>query len=286
MGDFFEQFAQAFPKYAYRASSFGLVFLVVIAEIAWVRWGRRKIYSRSDVWVNLRMFVGYFFIYASAIYLLMPSMIEFWESHALFPTGKRWFVPGVFPLWKWLILFVLVDFAFYVYHYCCHHTRLMWATHLGHHNSPYFNMSTGIRQPWIPLFPLFFWLPIVWIGFHPNLVVLVAGINLNFQLMLHTRMIPSLGPLEWVFNTPSHHRVHHACNPQYVNKNLGGVLIIWDRIFGTFAKEVEPPRYGIGSDKAHDDLWQNSFGEMDELARALPKKGGPVGALKFLFSRP
>ncbi|WP_051116986.1 sterol desaturase family protein [Vibrio campbellii] len=146
-----------------------------------------------------------------------------------------------------LLLMVLQDFFYYWFHRASHRIRWMWAAHVVHHSSERMNFSTAFRQSL--MYPLagmwLFWLPLVIIGFDPKWVVFVVLLNLGLQFFVHTQSIRSLGHLEWVFNTPSHHRVHHGVNRQYIDKNYAGVLIIWDRMFGTFEPEVETVRYGI-----------------------------------------
>ncbi|ELB2050295.1 sterol desaturase family protein [Vibrio parahaemolyticus] len=146
-----------------------------------------------------------------------------------------------------LLLMLLQDFFYYWFHRASHRIRWMWAAHVVHHSSERMNFSTAFRQSL--MYPLagmwLFWLPLVVIGFDPKWVVFVVLLNLGLQFFVHTQLIRSLGPLEWVFNTPSHHRVHHGINRQYIDKNYAGVLIIWDRMFGTFEPEIETVRYGI-----------------------------------------
>ncbi|HAV1339089.1 TPA: sterol desaturase family protein [Vibrio parahaemolyticus] len=146
-----------------------------------------------------------------------------------------------------LLLMLLQDFFYYWFHRASHRIRWMWAAHVVHHSSERMNFSTAFRQSL--MYPLagmwLFWLPLVIIGFDPKWVVFVVLLNLGLQFFVHMQSIRSLGPLEWVFNTPSHHRVHHGINRQYIDKNYAGVLIIWDRMFGTFEPEIETVRYGI-----------------------------------------
>ncbi len=146
-----------------------------------------------------------------------------------------------------LLLMLLQDFFYYWFHRASHRIRWMWAAHVVHHSSERMNFSTAFRQSL--MYPLagmwLFWLPLVIIGFDPKWVVFVVLLNLGLQFFVHTQSIRSLGPLEWVFNTPSHHRVHHGINRQYIDKNYAGILIIWDRMFGTFEPEIETVRYGI-----------------------------------------
>ncbi|WP_028763943.1 sterol desaturase family protein [Shewanella colwelliana] len=148
---------------------------------------------------------------------------------------------------SFLALIVAQDFCYYWFHRASHRVRWMWAAHVAHHSSENMNFSTAFRQSL--MYPLagmwLFWLPLVVIGFDPNWVVFVVLLNLGLQFFVHTQAVKTLGPLEWIFNTPSHHRVHHGSNPQYIDKNYAGVLIIWDRLFGTYVKEEETVKYGI-----------------------------------------
>ncbi|MDH6016475.1 sterol desaturase family protein [Vibrio splendidus] len=148
---------------------------------------------------------------------------------------------------SFVVLMVLQDFCYYWFHRASHRVRWMWAAHVAHHSSEQMNFSTAFRQSL--MYPLagmwLFWVPLVIIGFGPKWVVFVVLLNLGLQFFVHTQWIRSLGPLEYIFNTPSHHRVHHGKNPQYIDKNYAGVLIIWDKLFGTFEPEVEIVRYGV-----------------------------------------
>ncbi|MGV2988015.1 sterol desaturase family protein [Vibrio sp. E150_011] len=160
--------------------------------------------------------------------------------------GWRWFDIEM-SVSLFIVLMVLQDFFYYWFHRSSHRVRWMWAAHVVHHSSENMNFSTAFRQSL--MYPLagmwLFWVPLVVIGFEPKWVVLVVLLNLGVQFFVHTQWIKTLGIIEWVLNTPSHHRVHHGRNPQYIDKNYAGVLIIWDRLFGTFEPEVETVRYGI-----------------------------------------
>ncbi|MFS1439665.1 sterol desaturase family protein [Shewanella sp. 10N.286.48.A6] len=148
---------------------------------------------------------------------------------------------------SFIALMIAQDFCYYWFHRASHRVRWMWAAHVVHHSSENMNFSTAFRQSL--LYPLagmwLFWLPLVVIGFDPNWVVFVVLLNLGLQFFVHTQAIKSLGPLELIFNTPSHHRVHHGRNPQYIDKNYAGVLIIWDKLFNTFEPENDTVVYGI-----------------------------------------
>ena len=148
-----------------------------------------------------------------------------------------------------IVLFVLLDFLYYWYHYAAHRVQIMWATHAVHHSATRFNLTAAIRLGWTgPISgAIVFFIPLAFIGFHPLAVIGMFGLNLLYQFLLHTHFTPRLGPLEWVLNTPAHHRVHHASNESCLDRNFGGVLIVWDRLFGTFAlaPKDEALRFGL-----------------------------------------
>ncbi|MET7767258.1 sterol desaturase family protein [Nocardia sp. NPDC005366] len=146
----------------------------------------------------------------------------------------------------WVALFFAEDFVYYWYHRTHHTVRMLWASHVVHHSSEFYNLSTALRQSWTPFSALPYWLPLALLGFPPWMIVLQQSISLLYQFFIHTERVGTLWrPVEFVFDTPSHHRVHHASNEHYLDRNYGGILIIWDRIFGTFRPEAEAVRYGL-----------------------------------------
>ncbi len=156
-------------------------------------------------------------------------------------------IPNVW--WTVALCFMLDDLRYYWFHRISHERRWFWASHVIHHSSQHYNLTTALRQTWTGtiMAALIFKAPLALLGFHPLMLVFVGGLNLIYQFWIHTEIIDRLGPFEWVMNTPSHHRVHHATNPRYLDANYAGTLIIWDRMFGTFVPEdkKEAPRYGI-----------------------------------------
>ena len=152
-----------------------------------------------------------------------------------------------FAWWSWLILLFAEDLCYYWFHRISHESRLFWASHVVHHSSQKYNLSTALRQTWSGSFYSFvFWIPLLLIGFHPIMVMTQMAISLIYQYWIHTELIKKMPNwFEAIFNTPSHHRVHHATNPQYLDRNHAGIFIIWDKLFGTFEPEVEKPVYGL-----------------------------------------
>jgi sterol desaturase/sphingolipid hydroxylase (fatty acid hydroxylase superfamily) len=148
--------------------------------------------------------------------------------------------------WAWPLLFVADDFAYYWYHRLSHTVRVLWGSHVVHHSSEHYNLSTALRQPWVPMTAFAFWIPLALIGIPPWMILLQQAISLTYQFFIHTEKVVKLPrPIEFVMNTPSHHRAHHGANQIYLDKNYGGITIIWDRLFGTFQPETERVRYGL-----------------------------------------
>ena len=171
----------------------------------------------------------------------------------------------------WVALLFGVDLFYYVFHRASHRINVFWAAHVVHHQSEEYNLSVALRQSWIEtLMAPVFYLPLALLGFSPLMFVGMSTLNTLYQFWIHTRAVGTLGPLEWVLNTPSHHRVHHGINPKYIDRNYAGIFIIWDRLFGTFQKEEDEPVYGTVKPLASfNPLWANVqyWVEMASLAR-------------------
>jgi sterol desaturase/sphingolipid hydroxylase (fatty acid hydroxylase superfamily) len=193
-------------------------------------------------------------------------------------------------VWTIAALFIAQDFFYYWFHRASHRIRWMWASHVTHHSSERLNFSTAFRQSLTyPISGMWlFWLPLAWLGFDPTHIIAVVAINLAFQFFVHTQAVGKLGWLEHVFNTPSHHRVHHARNPKYIDRNYAGVLIIWDKLFGTYVDEdpAVPCEYGIiGQIHSHNPITL-TFHEWIAMFRDAARVGGLRGALGQLFCPP
>ena len=183
---------------------------------------------------------------------------------------------------------LLADFAYYWDHRVMHRIGIGWATHTVHHSSPHFNMSVAYRfGPLDAVFPVFFALPIVMLGFNPWMLLFVELFVQTFQAVLHTEVIGKLPrPIEYIFNTPSHHRVHHASNTQYLDKNYGGIFIIWDRWLGTFAEEKEKVVYGITEPINSINPFVVFFHGFTRLYRQISSAKGLKNKLNYLIKPP
>ena len=214
-----------------------IVVLLTIVEVYYSIKSNKKLYDAQDTWTSILLglfgFITRFFTKA------LNLAIWYWfYSFSLFKIESS--------VWSFLVLFVLHEFIYYWYHRFSHESRFMWATHVNHHSSTKFNLSVAARTPFLNFgYLIIFWIPLVLIGFNPIDVLIVQMVSLYLSFIQHTTLIPKLGFLEKFLSTPSHHRVHHASNPQYINKNYGSVLIIFDKIFGTFTPEEATPIYGI-----------------------------------------
>jgi alkylglycerol monooxygenase len=198
--------------------------------------------------------------------------------------------PFQFPAdtwWTWVLLFFVDDFIYYWFHRISHESRFFWNFHVVHHSSSHFNLSVAGRQSWFSgIAHWIFYAPIMLMGFAPWMFALMHGLNLIYQFWIHTKLIKQLGWLELVLNTPSHHRVHHGVNEQYLDKNYAGVLIIWDKLFGSFIPETEEPRYGIIKPiEGHNLLWINTHAWV-EMFNAIKDRESLGRKIKCIFSSP
>jgi sterol desaturase/sphingolipid hydroxylase (fatty acid hydroxylase superfamily) len=204
----------------------------------------------------------------------------------LYEFVAPWHLPG--NAWQtWLGVILAIDLLWYAYHRASHRIRVMWAAHQAHHNSGYFNFSTALRQKWNQWFEPFFWLPLPLLGVPPWMVFASFSINLIYQFFTHTESIGKLArPVEFVFNTPSHHRVHHGSDPEYLDKNYGGILIIWDRMFGTFKAESHRPTYGLTTPIHSNNLFTLQFHEYVAIVRDLRSTTCWRDRIGYLFGPP
>lgn len=188
--------------------------------------------------------------------------------------------------WTWVALFFADDLAFYCYHRGHHRVRLFWATHVVHHSSQHYNFSTALRQDWTPFSATLFWAPSALV-FPPWMVLLALTWNLLFQFTLHTEGVDKLPrPVEFLFNTPSHHRVHHGSQDEYLDKNYGGILIIWDRLLGTWEPEGRRVRYGLTKNIQTHNPARVAFGEFGALWRDVRAARGWRDRIGYVVNGP
>ena len=219
------------------AVPFFFLFMGIEFFISWRK--KRQVYRLNDTLVDLGCGVG------DQSFGLITKVFKVYVFSVV-SEHVGWFTWATDHIWTWVLGFIGVDLCFYWYHRFSHRVNLGWAAHVVHHQSEEYNFAVALRQPWFAqLFSWIFYLPLALLGMPVVVYITSISFNLLYQFFLHTRLVKTLGVLEWVMNTPSHHRVHHGINEKYLDKNYAGVFIIWDRIFGTFQAEEEEPDYGV-----------------------------------------
>jgi sterol desaturase/sphingolipid hydroxylase (fatty acid hydroxylase superfamily) len=216
-----------------------LVFLLVLvlAEIIWSWKNDIKAYEIKETFSNLAVLIGFQFSkFAFTAYQLV--VLGFFITLAPFQLPHNFLI--------FLLTFITADFIYYWFHRVSHSWLPLWAFHMVHHSAMHMNLTSAYRLNWFSaiISPIFF-IPAALLGMPPDFIALSYGLNLVYQFFLHTEFVHSMGPLEGVMDTPSAHRVHHGSNPLYIDKNFGGVFIIWDRLFGTYQPETEKVQYGL-----------------------------------------
>jgi sterol desaturase/sphingolipid hydroxylase (fatty acid hydroxylase superfamily) len=265
----------------------GLMQLMLLAliplELALIAAGRiRGEYDARDTLANVGVSIGSIFFWGTFSWIL-TSAIFLAYRHRLYE------IP--FNGWSFAAAFVLEDLRYYWWHRIGHRSRWFWASHVVHHSSQHFNLSTNLRQSWTSQFSglILMGVPLAWIGFHPALTGLAFALNLHYQFWIHTEAVDRMPRwFEWLFNTPSHHRVHHASNPRYLDANYAGVFMLWDRLFGSFVAEDrrEPPRYGIVHDLGTFNPLRIALHEYVAIARDLRRAGLSLRARLGYFLGP
>ena len=258
-------------------------FIALLLVELWVaRRSRRRLHEGKDTATSLGLGLGS--LVAGLLSAGITVAMAFWvHQFRLVEIGYAW--------WAFLLCFVLDDLAYYVFHRSAHRVRWFWASHVVHHTSERYNLSTALRQTWTGFLSLnfLFRLPLFLIGFPPPMVFFCVGVNLVYQYWIHTEMIRRLpGWFEAVMNTPAHHRVHHAVNPRYLDRNYAGVFIVWDKMFGTFEPERDDdrPRYGIVRQLGSFNILWAAFHEWIGIARDLWRAPGWRNKLAYALREP
>jgi sterol desaturase/sphingolipid hydroxylase (fatty acid hydroxylase superfamily) len=219
-------------------------------------------YSGSDTQMSL--FMGA----VSLVFLLLFKVVTLALFTILWVHMAPWHLPTD-SWWTWLLLLVAVDLTWYCNHRFSHRVRVGWAGHRAHHSSEAFNLGTALRLKWNPWSEALFWAPLPLLGFAPWTIYTAYGFNMIYQFFLHTELVDRLPrPIEFVFNTPAHHRIHHSREPEHFDTNYGGMLIIWDRLFGTFMQSSTATTYGLaGLRDSHNLALDLQYGEYRRIMR-------------------
>lgn len=219
--------------------------------------------------------------YFSEVIVFSAVVYSYFTIHAYIP----WKMPDTTA--TFILVLFMADFVYYLEHVCMHKVRLFWLAHSVHHSSRVFNTATAFRfSLFDPVISATFHLPLLLLGFNPIYIFAAEILIQAYQFWIHNEMIGKLGPLEWVFNTPSHHRIHHGSDAEYIDKNFAGILIIWDRLFGTFAKEEKLPNYGLTIKLPSNNPFTVQFFEFGNLLKDLRKATGAKQFLGHIFMPP
>jgi sterol desaturase/sphingolipid hydroxylase (fatty acid hydroxylase superfamily) len=252
--------------------------ILIVIEILFSHFHHRKVYTLKGTVTNLWL--------NGANFLLDLLMRGVFLLVLFFFFQYRFFSPP--PGWLyWILLLVSEDFAFYFLHRVDHFCRLFWAVHVTHHSSEEFNLTVGFRSSVFQPFYRFIWfIPLALCGFRPWDILFMYSITQIYGILIHTQYIGRLGFLEWFMATPSHHRVHHGANVKYLDRNMGMVFIVWDRLFGTFEEEKEAVRFGLTENIHSHRPDKVLFHEWQNILRDLRKPVGLKAKFMYIFGPP
>ncbi|MBA3457753.1 MAG: sterol desaturase family protein [Deltaproteobacteria bacterium] len=255
--------------------------VLVLLELAWARKHPEvQGYETRDTFTSLSFGLINVGISAGAKFLSIPMFALLYEHRVVD-------IVAALGAWSWLVLLFAEDLCYYWFHRLHHEVRVLWAAHVNHHSSQHYNLSTALRQPLLtPFTGPIFWAPLALVGFPPAMILTAQAVSLLYQFWLHTEAVDRLGPLEWIMNTPSHHRVHHGKNIPYLDKNHAGIFILWDRLFGTFAREEEKVVYGLTTDIKTFNLAKVGFHEIGAISRDVARAPTLGAKLGYLFAPP
>jgi sterol desaturase/sphingolipid hydroxylase (fatty acid hydroxylase superfamily) len=245
----------------------------------WRKRGIRK-FDRKDSLANYALVAMQFTFGVVGKALFIVVALDWIQRHGLRIVPDAW--------WAGVILFLGVDLGYYWFHRLSHRVRFLWAIHESHHSSELMNFSVALRQP--PLEPWFDWpffIALAWVGFSAHAILVMYAFNLFYQFFIHTEIVDKLPRwAESVLNTPSHHRVHHGTNPEYIDRNYGGVLIVWDYLFGSFEPEVAPVKYGVLHPVTSRNPFYIAFHLWADIACDVLKPSSLATKLKLIFAPP
>lgn len=271
-----------FPNLIIYAIPFFTISIVV--EFFLVRKNSKDKYQIKDAITSMIMgFIG------NVLIGIISKTLVLFLFYFIYDNFRIVAVPIVW--WSFVLLFFIDDFTYYWFHRTSHKIRFFWSSHVVHHSSEQYNLSTALRQTWTGgFFGFIFWIWLVIIGFHPAMIILQMAISLLYQFWIHTETIKKLPKwFEFIFNTPSHHSVHHGSNPIYLDRNHAGILIIWDRLFGTFQPELEAEKvvYGLVTNIKTYNLLTIAFHEWISMFKTISReKVSLIDKFRYLIKPP
>ena len=253
-----------------------LVLIIIEALVGF--WRGRYQYEMRDAAASMALFAGNAALVTALKAFDLAVFAAFYE-YRLFEIG---FTPA-----GWLACFVAIDVAYYWFHRANHEVRFFWAAHVNHHSSEEYNFTTALRQSWTtPLTKWAFFMPLPLLGFHPMMLAIAGAFSTIYGFWTHTRHIGDLGVFEKILVTPSHHRVHHGSNPEYLDRNYANMFIGWDKLFGTFEPERSPVRFGLTKNIHTYNPIRIAFHEWVDMVRDVVDARRPGDALRYLLGRP
>lgn len=282
--EFYPVFDSLLSKFP--AATFVPVFIFTILTEALIITRRTGAYPWKNCGTSLLVGAGHIVMQTIAQGVLIGVIAQSVYDARIFT------IPASLQNWHSLVpLFFLTELAFYCEHLCTHKIRFFWASHSVHHSTECMNVAAAFRLAWTPLLSgiVFFYLPIIWIGYEPKVVFGIVSASFAYQFFLHTEVVRRIGGIEWLINTPSAHRVHHASNPEYLDKNFGGVLMIWDHLFGTYQAELPDVkiRYGLTAPRPQPSNPINiAYGEFVALFKDIWRQSNVQDRLKMIFGPP
>lgn len=255
----------------------------LVAEILYFRMQQKHVdhYKVKDTVSSLSMGIGNVITGIVSKAIVFGALVFVYQFRLFELDRSAW--------WYWVVIFFADDFSYYWFHRTSHQVRYFWASHVIHHSSEYYNLGTALRQTWTGNFAgsyiFYLWMPLV--GFHPIDVALMQAISLLYQFWIHTEAIQKMPAFfEFIFNTPSHHRVHHGSDLKYLDKNHAGILIIWDRMLGTFQEEEERPNYGLTTNLSSYNLFTIAFHEWKSIIKDVYQAPNLKARLGYIFGPP
>ncbi len=260
------------------------IYTVVIGiEILYSYWHQKKYYSAKGLLSNIYLTILNFSL-DILVRGICLGVLWFFYQFQFYNIDKT-----THPILYWTVLLISQDFLFYWLHRVDHYCRLFWAVHVTHHSSEEFNLTVGFRSSvFQPLYRFMYFIPLSLVGFNPLDVMFMYAATQIYGILIHTKTVGKLGMIEWVMSTPSHHRVHHASNTIYLDKNMGMVFIIWDRLFGTFAKEEKQEKvvYGLTQNINTNNPVTMVFHEWKAMGDDLKKDTTFKDKLYYVFGPP
>ena len=258
-----------------------IVLAMILVEVFFSSIHNKNLYKKDDTLCTIGLLTGNILM----VFALKGITLAL---HFYLFQFKLFNLSALIPVWAlWILTFVMIDLVFYFYHRISHRVNFLWAIHMSHHSSEEMNFAVSFRQAWFgPISKLPFFMVLPLLGFDPTIIAVAGVVSTLWGIVGHTQIVGKLGPFEWIFNTPSHHRVHHGANSQYIDKNYGNLLIIWDRMFGTFEPEQEEVKFGLVNNVNTFNPVKVTFMAWVSMINDIKQKNSLSEVIKVIFGPP